>query len=108
MYGHGLGMAVSAHVQAWCCGLKAVLHGINPANPTNKQVLQARALVQQAHSQQRQVRFWGHPDTPAGWQVLSLAPSAVVQCCCRLGAVPGIVSEDGCVLHRCEHACYLA
>lgn len=71
-------MVDSAHVQAWCCGVKAILHGINPANPTNKQVLQARALVQQAHSQQRQVRFWGHPDTPKGWQVLLVFSAAIM------------------------------
>lgn len=54
--------------KAWFRGVKALLQGINPMALENKQVVGARALIQRAHSQGRQIRFWGHPDTPKGWQ----------------------------------------
>lgn len=55
--------------QAWYEGGQAVLHGINPLQRDNRQAAAARALVERAHRQGRLVRFWGHGDNPAGWQV---------------------------------------
>ena len=40
-----------------------------PIPPAEKQRL--RQLVEQTHAQGRRLRFWGAPDQPAAWQVLS-------------------------------------